>query len=68
MTLKKGDSNYGSLKRSNFRGGIFKKYKFVLFDYLDEEFFSKWIIKRWEYIFCELFKWFIVNRLNDDKI
>ena len=41
MTPKKGDSNYGSLKRSNSKGGTLKKYKFVSSDHLDEESFSK---------------------------
>lgn len=41
MTPKKGESNYGSLKRSNSRGGTLKKYKFVSSDHLDEESFSK---------------------------
>ena len=41
MTPRKGDSNYGSLKRSNSRGGTLKKYKFVSSDHLDEESFSK---------------------------
>lgn len=41
MTPRKGD-NYGSLKRSNSRGGTLKKYKFVSSDHLDEESFSKW--------------------------
>lgn len=46
MTPRKGDSNYGSLKRSNSRGGTLKKYKFVSSDHLDEESFSKSTIKR----------------------
>ena len=41
MTPKKGDANYGSLKRSSSRGGTLKKYKFVSSDHLDEESFSK---------------------------
>ncbi|XP_078360375.1 tight junction protein ZO-1-like isoform X2 [Oculina patagonica] len=40
MTPKKGESNYGSLKRSNSRGGTLKKYKFVSSDHLDEESFT----------------------------
>ncbi|KAJ7394022.1 Tight junction protein ZO-2 [Desmophyllum pertusum] len=40
MTPKKGDSNYGSLKRSNSKGGTLKKYKFVSTDRLDEESFT----------------------------
>lgn len=39
MTPRKGD-NYGSLKRSNSRGGTLKKYKFVSSDHLDEESFT----------------------------
>lgn len=38
---KKGEPNYGSLKRSSSRGGTLKKYKFVSSDHLDEESFSK---------------------------
>lgn len=41
MTPRKGDANYGSLKRSTSRGGTLKKYKFVSSDHLDEESFSK---------------------------
>lgn len=53
LILRKGEVNYGSLKRSSFRGGIFKKYKFVLFDYLDEELFSKFFILIGDFKFIE---------------
>ena len=41
LTPRKGEANYGSLKRSSSRGGTLKKYKFVSSDHLDEESFSK---------------------------
>ncbi|XP_068711421.1 tight junction protein ZO-1-like isoform X2 [Montipora foliosa] len=40
LTPRKGEANYGSLKRSSSRGGTLKKYKFVSSDHLDEESFN----------------------------
>ena len=53
LTPRKGEANYGSLKRSSSRGGTLKKYKFVSSDHLDEESFSKFLTLIGDFKFIE---------------